>query len=80
MASKSTIKLVAKYNALKLAARVIDNHCSAYEFDDLEGLPEGLLDQVDKELAAIVRSLHKRADKAKGDFDIPDLIEAALAE
>lgn len=50
MASKAAIKLVAKYNALKIAARVIEYHCSGSEFDDLEGIPDELLAQIDKEL------------------------------
>lgn len=80
MASKAAIKLTAKYNALMIAARVIELHCSGSDFDDLEDLPDGLLDQIDRELESIVTTMKKRATKAKGDLDVPDLIDIALSE
>ena len=47
MASKA-IKLVAKYNTLRLIAQMLEHHCSSDVFEDIDGVPGELIEQVDK--------------------------------
>lgn len=54
MASKA-IKLIAKYNTLKLAAKALENHCGSHAFEELEGLPSELLEQIDVEFKSLVK-------------------------
>lgn len=76
MASKS-IKVIAKFNALRLAETQLSLQCDAFDtLGELEGLPDGLLEEVNAELSKIVSSLRARAEKLDGKYatDLPDLV------
>ena len=76
--TSKAIKLVAKYNALNMAATVIEQHCHSAILEELEGIPVELLGQIDVEIKAIIKSLNSLADKAKGVHDVPDFVEDVL--
>ncbi len=80
MASKST-KLIAKFNALHLTAMQLDFQCSAIEtLGQLEGIPQDILDETDREITKIVQSLLARAGKLEAKYrehgiDLPNFVE-----
>lgn len=77
MASESE-KILAKFNALHLAAQQLNHQCDAMStFGQLEGVPEELIHLINIEVDKIVKSLLARANKLQGQysFDLLNLIE-----
>jgi len=75
MATKA-VKLVAKYNALKMAALLLESQGKEFvsNIEDVCGeIPESLSNEIDKEIESLIKSLNNRADKAKDERDLPEL-------
>lgn len=77
MNSKS-IKTIAKFNALHLAATQLMHQCSAQDtLGDIEGIPPEILDEMEVEISKIVKSLQARAERLNNKFttELPNLVE-----
>lgn len=78
--SKGT-RLIAKFNALHLTAMQLHHQCSAAEtLCELEDVPQDILDEIDREISLIVKSLIARAEKleakySKHGIELPNLVE-----
>lgn len=69
MASKE-IKTIARFNALKLVAYQLRHQCSALgTFFDM-GVPEELIEEIDKEIKKIVNSLEFRSEKLNSNCNV----------
>ncbi|MBD0788102.1 hypothetical protein HUO09_17245 [Vibrio sp. Y2-5] len=80
MSSKG-IKLIAKFNALHLTAMQLDHQCSAADtLENLDDVSQEIIDEIDREISKIVKSLLARADKleveySKHGIELPNLVE-----
>ena len=77
MASKKAVKVIAKFNALHLAATQLECQCSPMQtFGDIEDVDHELISEIEKEVASIVSSLRNRAEKLnlKYTVELPNLV------